>query len=291
MNELDIEVNKRRDFSDVINVTFKFIKQEFKPFFGTIATYSIIPIIGASVLAVFYTTDSFQLYFQGLVDNNSSIATPDFGMYGLMMLVSMLCYLIVMGISYEYLNLYNERGRGNFTGGDVASAFGKNFLSLIAYFIVVYIITIIASIFFIIPGIYLGIVLSLIFMVKTVENKGFSRNWSRCFELIKGNWWNTFGLLIILSIIVGVSSSIFTMPTMIYSFTKGITMAQGGEGEFDKKIMIVFSLISTFASYMIYSVIYLGIGFQYYSLAARDNSQSILERINKIGESDTNEVQ
>lgn len=290
MNEQDIKISQRRDFSDVVNVTFKFIRQEFKPFFGTIATYSIIPIIGSSVLAVFYTTDTFQLYFQGLVDSNSSIAPPNFGMYGLMMLVSMLSYLIVMGMTYEYLQLYHERGKGNFTRADVASAFAKDFFVFIGYFIIVYLAIVVGGVFFIIPGIYLGVVLSLIFMVKVSERKSFSESWSRCFELIKGNWWNTFGLLFILTIITMIVSSLFSMPTMIYSFVKGLTIAQGGEGEFDKKVMIVFSLLSTFATIMSYSVIYLGIGFQYFSLASSNSNQSILDRINRIGEPETDEV-
>lgn len=58
----------------------------------------------------------------------------------------------------------------------------------------------IASLFLLVPGIYLGVVLfSSLTLVVLVERRGMSR----CFSLVKGRFWTTFGRVALLVLIAG----------------------------------------------------------------------------------------
>jgi len=281
----EIELNRKRDFSDIINVTFGFFKQEFKPLVSTVAIYTVIPLLGVAIMSVFYTTDTWQLYFQNILNNTPQINPPNFGLFGIMFLISIIARVMIMGLTFEYLHLYYTQGKGNFSRVDVANAFIKDFFSIIGFNILTGIIIVFAFIFFIIPGIYLSVPLSLIIIVKIAENKGFSLSWSRCFELVKDNWWLTFGLIFVTSIIVYVMSMVFNLPLTIYSGVKGFVAASGGDFSMDHGILTLFSIVSTLGSSWLYIIFYVMLGAHYYSLSSdKGVASSIMDRINQIGE-------
>ena len=49
---------------------------------------------------------------------------------------------------------------------------------------------------------YVMVALSLYFVVWLREGRGFFGSIGRCFQLIKGKWWSTFGLLVVISLIM-----------------------------------------------------------------------------------------
>ncbi len=283
MIQNELILSEKRDFSDVINASFRFIKQEFKQLYGTVFLYTIIPLVGVSILAIYYTTDVWSGYFQGMIQNSPNVEMPNIWMYFLMMVISSISHVLIIGITYEYMAMYHRHGRGNFTTSDVVSALAKDFFPIIGYGIVVTIVLTFAFLFFVIPGIYMMVPLSMIIIVKLVERNGFSVNWGRCFKLIKDNWWITFAIILIASIITGVISAVFSMPTLIYGVVQGVVSAQGGTPEVNHVVLGIFSLISTLGTYMLYVVVYVIIGFQYFSLSATEGSKSIIDKINEIG--------
>lgn len=69
---------------------------------------------------------------------------------------------------------------------------------LLAWWLVVGLLVFVGSIFLLVPGIYLGVVLlSSVTMVVIVERRGIDR----CFSLIKGRFWATFGRMLLLALI------------------------------------------------------------------------------------------
>lgn len=285
MHNNEIEFNKKRDFSDVINVTFAFIKQEFKPLFSSVSIYTFVPLLAVAILSVFYTTNNWQVYFQNILNNSPQYNAPNFAMMGLMAIISILAHMMIMGLTFEYLHLYNTRGKGNFTRTDVANAFIKDFLSILGFNILTGIILFFAFLFFIIPGIYLSVPLSLIIMVKIAEKKGFSLSWSRCFEIIKSNWWLTLGLILVTSIIISVMSMVFNLPLSVYAGIKGFVAATGGNFGLDQGMLTIFSIISTLGSAWLYIIFYVMLGSHYYSLSSdKKVGNSIVDRINQIGD-------
>ncbi|WP_430815831.1 hypothetical protein [Carboxylicivirga sp. RSCT41] len=288
--EQELILSEKRDFSDVLNASFRFIRQEFKQLYGLVLAYTIVPLIGTSLLAVFYTADVWQLYFDGLLNNRPDIEMPNLWMYALMMMVNFISYSLIVGITYEYMAAYNKYGRGNFTGSDVIRALGKDFMSILGYNLVTGIVLVFAFMFFLIPGVYMFVPLSMIIIVKTVERNGFSVSWGRCFKLIKENWWITFALILIAYLIITMASMVFAIPMTFYSMIQGLTVLEGGTTEMNRVALGIFSLISTVGSYLLYVVFYVIIGFQYFSLSSTDGSKGIMDKINQIATSNENQA-
>lgn len=288
--EQELILSEKRDFSDVLNTSFRFIRQEFKQLYGLVLLYTIVPLIGTSLMAVFYTTDVWQVYFNGLLNSTPGIEAPNFWIYGLMMLINFISYVLIVGITYEYMAMYNKHGRGNFTTSDVVRALGKDFIPIIGYNLLVGIVLIFAFMFFIIPGVYMSVPLSMIIIVKAVERNGFSVNWGRCFKLIKDNWWITFAIILVAYLIITMASMVFALPMAFYGIIQGLTIAQNGAPEMNTVALGIFSLISTIGGYLLYVVFYVIIGFQYFSLSSTDGSKSIMDKINQIATSNENQA-
>jgi len=283
MINTDVDFNQKRDFSDIINVTFGFIKQEFKELFSTIAIYTFIPLLGVAILSVFYTSDTWGTYMQGIFNRSTAVEAPNLSYLLLLIVLSIIGNIMVMGITFEYIHLYNVKGKGNFTRADVANAFTRDFLKILGYNLVVGIVVFFGFLFFFIPGIYLFVPLSFVTLVLIGEKTGFSQSWSRCFEFIKGNWWITFALILITYIIIGVMSMAFSIPMTIYGGIKGYTAASMGVFDMDFGILTIFSIISTLGTAWLYVIMYVMLGSQYYSLNSdKSKTSSILDRINEI---------
>lgn len=283
MINTDVDFNQKRDFSDIINVTFSFIKQEFKELFSTIAIYTFIPLLGVAIISVFYTSDTWGTYIQGIVSRSPAVEAPNLTYLLLLIVLSIVGNIMVMGITFEYVNLYNIKRKGNFTRADVANAFAKDFLKILGYNLVIFIVIFFAFLFFIIPGIYLSVPLAFVTLVLIAEKTGFSKSWSRCFEFIRDNWWITFALILITYIIIGIMSLVFSIPMSIYGGIQGYTAASMGEFDMNFGILTIFSIISTLGSAWLYVIMYIMLGAQYYSLNSnKSKASSILDRINEI---------
>ena len=85
---------------------------------------------------------------------------------------------------------------------------GKTIFFSIGYTII----TLLATVLLIIPGIYVSVALMIIYIVGLNEDKGFFDSMSRSFYLVKNKWWFTFGLLIVLSLIQGFLGLLFQVP-------------------------------------------------------------------------------
>lgn len=288
MELTDVNFNKKRDFSDVLNVTFGFLRQEFKPFYTTIITYTIVPLIAVAIISVFANVNSLSNTFQNIFENNPEAMEPNLLAFFLLIVVSLIAQVMVMGMTYEYMILYKREGRGNFTGADVFNGFVKHFLGIVGFSFLAGIIVFFAFLFFLIPGIYISVVLSLLIIVKMNENAGFSTSWGRSFQLIKNNWWLTFGLLIVAYIILYMISIVFSIPAAIFGVATGLTMAAGEAESISKVALTAVTLISTLGQSWTYCIVYLVIGSHYFSLDANENSDTLMDRINKIGESTDN---
>lgn len=78
--------------------------------------------------------------------------------------------------------------------------------SLIALVFIVGISVFIGLLLFVVPGIYLAVALFPAIAVLFLENKGAAATFARSRELVRGRWWEVFGVLVVLvvfSVIVG----------------------------------------------------------------------------------------
>jgi hypothetical protein len=272
-----------RDFSEKLNDTFSFLRQNFKKL-STAVIFIAGPftLIGGVFLGL-YQSQAFKSGYMkrvSIIDRFQNL----FGIeYFMGILFSMISITIVAIVVNEYVRLYNEDKTENFQWQDVLPGVKSNFLSIFLFGIGYGIIVMLSTLFFIIPGFYMAVALSFLFSVKLFEGKGFFQAVSRCLNLIKGNWWATFGLLLVLSVIQGLLSFVFQIPALISGVIMGIqglkNEASGGSDIF----LVIATIISTAGTQLLYTVSIVGLIFQYFNLVEEKDATGLLGRIDSIG--------
>lgn len=158
---------------------------------------------------------------------------------------------ITQGISVKFTADTLEKGQAN-----LQTSFNytlTKLLSLLAVSIITGILIIVGLIAFIIPGIILAIMFSLVVPTIMIENKGALESLSRSRLLVSHRWLKTFGLLLLLYIIIGIVSALVS----VISTPFGIASA----------------LVSSILAAFIQPILPIGLTLYYYSMNARATAQ------------------
>ncbi|TRX72213.1 hypothetical protein [Carboxylicivirga sp. M1479] len=288
----ELKFNQKRDFSSVINAAFEFYKQEGVLFAKTMISYTGIPIVLMISMLVYMVMQAVNGQFANVVNapDFSSLANLFVPLF-LLIVLGIIVQIMVVAASYGYIKVYHEKGKGNFSMSDVGSQITRNFFPIIGYTFVISILIMAGFVFFFLPGIYFAIILSLIYPIMFIEDKGLGKNFNRCFQVIRNNWWATFGVLLVASILVGIVGSIISVPLQFYVQFKIPMIAQSGDwGSLNLPFVIItYSLLIVLSIYL-RSFVYVVTGLQYFSLNENEGSSTIMDRINQIGTENTSET-
>ncbi|HLK97658.1 MAG TPA: hypothetical protein VK364_07820, partial [Hymenobacter sp.] len=206
----------------------------------------------------------------------SQFASPSFW---LAMLFGLLANVVVVLVTYAHMKVYErQKGRDVLVADvwtEVQPAIGRAvIISLLGS-----IITAVGMVFLLIPGIYVAVVLSLALAVTLFEGTSFGDTWERCFKLIRDKWWSTFGLIVVMAIIVGIVGMIFAVPTAIIAFFVSAKMLP----DVSTAWLVVANVIALVGRTMLNAVLYLAIGFQYTNLVERQEGRGLISAIDSIG--------
>jgi hypothetical protein len=114
----------------------------------------------------------------------------------------------------------------------VGSALSSLVSWAIAFILLVFAVTA-GLVLFIIPGIWLAVSMSMVAPVVAVEKRGPLGAIRRSFTLVKGNWWETFGFLLLVGLIGATATQLIqflSVPMLMVgnpSFAFGLTLALG----------------------------------------------------------------
>lgn len=282
-NNTFIEFEKERDFSDVLNATFEFIRQEFLPLLKVLAIYTSVPTIILGIIQSFYVKGNINSILSSIVNKQSVNDSEIITWLPWLMLASAISYIFILGITLEYMNQYHQKGRGQFTPQEIWNGFLQNLGSIIGLNFISGLALILAMVMLIIPGIWLSMVIMLMCPILVFEKASIGQSWSRAFFLIKSNWWKTFGIIIVISIIQSILSSILSIPAMIYGIILGIKGLDGSIQEIgNNPVVISFSIVSSLVTAWLNVLTILACGFHYFSLREKKENNSLLRRIEKI---------
>jgi len=281
-----IEFYKKRQFGEKLNATFTFIRENAKPYLKV-----QLMIAGPILLIANILVNQFAL---GMFDFNGELSAnffiDMFQMYGLILLIGLVSTTVMPAVTYGYMTAYKNTTPTDISVASVTNNFASRFFNILGLNILTYTVTIIAMIFFVIPGIYVAIVLSLGASIIVFENSNPIDAFGRAFTLIKGKWWSTFGLLVVISIIGYIINLFFGLPRTI---VLGIDMftsldATGGiesmemENSTNQVWNVLFSVFETFGSILSYSLIYMALAFQYFNLVERRESKGLMSKIEQM---------
>lgn len=274
MNQTKIEFRKVRDFGALLGVTFDYIKQNFKLLFKSNLLIGSPFILLAGVFMGIYQSSIFNFRVQPEIEQ---FAIP----FLFSMFFMMLSYLVIIIVTYSHLILYKNSEAGNFDIDDVWQNVKRNFWMILFTGIGYSILSFIGFVFLIVPGIYLSIALSIIFIVRLEERLNFFEAVSRCIKIVSGNWWFTFGIIIVVGMIQGFLGFILYVPNYIVTIFLAFAGVDSNTGDLGRVLYIISSIIATFGV-LLYSISTIAIAFQYYNLVERKEAPGLVQQIEEI---------
>lgn len=266
-----IEFRKVRDFGDLLNTTFAFIKQNFKKLFLSLLFIAGPAIFITGIAAGFYQSNIFSLRLS--LEN----FIPSALIYYFFIFIT---FQLILTVTYSYINLYLENNLDEFDVNDVWENVKKNLPMVFLTTIGISVIVLFATILLIIPGIYLGIIFTIIYIVRIQEKLFFFESISRCRYLISGNWWFTFALLLIFSVIQYFLTFLFLIPQYIAMFI-GMLHMRNGQLSLNSTFMMITSIIAS-VSYFFYAIVLIGISLHYFSLVEKKEATGLMEKLETI---------
>jgi len=293
MTNTPINFKQERDFGDLLNVTFSFISLEFKKL-ATAILYFVVPFFLLASIAMTIYAVKAQEMAQTIVQGGKPDPLAIFatmgsllGYVGVTMVLSIIASSVLMGTVLGYIKLYIQKGSEGFSIMDIWLQVTHYFLPFLIATIVVGLVVTVGLIFCLIPGIYLGVSLSIIFSIMIFEDIPFSAAFSRSFKLMKTNWWTTFGVLIVATIIVYLLSILVSIPSILLGFKSMLTNLKDGHPmnlDLSLGFYIVSSLTRLFTQ--IFLVIPMVItAFLYFNIVEKMEKPSV-NKIDQIGENE-----
>ncbi len=293
-----IEFQKIRNVPEVINVTFDFIRQNFRLFAGAVFRFAF------PFLAIAVTLSGY--WFWGLVDSVSTMGSAP-GTEAVMGMVfqAFLVFFVVavlmtigattlIAVVHDVARLYREHGPGNVQMQDVWQGVREKFwMLLFTVFGVGVATTILSVVLAFIPfvgnfGLYILIVFgAFYFPLRIYEGRGFFQSFFVSIGLVQGSWWRTLGLMILFWIMNFAFAAIFVVPIIVAMAVQDFS-AIGFESLIDAtwfRVLgtVVFSLYYT-ALALFYSIPLLSLIFHYHSQRERHQSLALLELVENIGQ-------
>jgi len=190
-----IEFHQVRDFGEVLTVTFDFVRENFKPLMK-----GWLYIVGPLAL-----TNAFISIYS--IDMSSSFSQI------LGVLTYFLTYLVTLGYLHIYLH---EKSPVEFN--DLWQFTKQNFWFFTGQYVVLIIVILVGFILLILPGLYLIIVLSIAPIIRIMERRAIFDSISRARQLMSGFWLKTFGLTVVLFIILLVFGGLLQAPSIVLTF-------------------------------------------------------------------------
>ncbi|MDJ1495662.1 hypothetical protein QNI19_22190 [Cytophagaceae bacterium DM2B3-1] len=319
MNTQKIQFQQIRDFGQVFNAGFAFMRGHFFRIFRY-----LLSIGGPFLLVGVGVTALLMIRMQSWTTSVSKgsvlpFAWTDFGITYLVNLLSFFVgFVMITAVINAYIKLYIESPEVNpdIQLGEVWSQVKKDFFRLAGQLLLVSVFIFGLNILFLVlPGLLgtgmtsvgivllgffigfglfiflmpyvVGVLITQIYFGKT----SFLKNIARTFSLVQGNWWITFGLGFVNTIIMSTVFFICFFPfylIMIISMVSQMSSNPGQTPDFSSMTvvivaMIVFMTLGYMATFIIHNVM---AAVHYFNLEERKGGGGLLTKIQSIGSGD-----
>ncbi|MBC7721770.1 MAG: hypothetical protein H7068_07065, partial [Pedobacter sp.] len=211
MDNQKMELRKLRDFSENLNDTFQFIRQELKPLLGSFLAICGVFIILSGIVGGIYqenSLDNVLNVFKGVAYKPNGFAQVFNGVYFLLIFLSILSYVLMHIVLAAYFKIYLIKNKVSPTIEEVWNESVQHILPLFFFSIIYAVITIVSVFFCIVPFFYFSVVFAPFTMIYVIEGGSFGRGFNRCFALIKDNYWMSLAIYLVAYIIYAFGSTI-----------------------------------------------------------------------------------
>ncbi|MFY0631643.1 MAG: hypothetical protein JXR05_14805 [Flavobacteriaceae bacterium] len=273
-----VKFNKIRTLGGMISSTVQFLGREGKPLLLTIIKAAIIPILIAICAVIYFSFSVAEVYEETVY--YETILDLDFSGLWLPLFAYFFSYLIAQALiassTLSYIKSYNSnRGIVNFE--EVTSLIKEKFGSFVGLLFLNGLIIGFGALLCVIPGIYFGVVLSISTSLVIFQSKGVTESINDSFGFIKNNWWDTFGILIVVHIIIWIISFILELPIGIYE------EAYEGSNILTDTVYILLLVFSNLIAFFFYVISIIITAFIYFDIKEQYDPSSDTDVIDEIG--------
>jgi hypothetical protein len=293
MAEQKVELRKVRDFSENLNDTFLFIRQNFKPLVTSFLAIAGIFMLAHSILNGIYQNHVGGA-FRDIINRRTTIPIDSpfgavfNGTYFVLIFLAWANFVAMNVVVTCYMKLYDTLQGQAPTIEQVWNEFKKYFLKVLIFSIPISLLIVIGFLFCIVPGVYLAVVLTPFAVILIVDDATFGGAWDKCFAIIKHNFWPSLGVYLLVYLIsvfsAGIISAVLGGITALISYftTRDIVTT----------ITIATSVLGVF-SFIFYIVFYVSVCLHYFNLSERYDGAGMLRKIDSLGNggTDFNNVQ
>jgi hypothetical protein len=208
MENNQTEFYKEREFGEIISTPITFFAQEFKLIVKSLLLF-VGPFILLEVILSHYLKLDFNQDILSLMTEGSNYNLNSLKGYGLLFsLLQLLRSAMMYCLLGVYIKLYILSGRGTFGINDLWDGIKKFYLPVFVGNFVALIMIVIGVILILLPGLYIGVVMSILIPIIIFEDEGVGKAITRTFEVMKGNWWITFGAYVVMYILIFIAGGI-----------------------------------------------------------------------------------
>ncbi len=283
MNKEYIEFKRERDLGSIITDAFKFIRLEGKQFFLTILKVAAIPILIAVVAMIYY-----MISMQSLVSQDTNGVIGMFSSALIMMVAYLVAIVFINLAGMYYIKSYIDNN-GIVNQEEIKRNTKERFWSFTGFGVLAALILFASIMLCVFPMFYTWTVLSLGASILVFENESATSTIGKCFSFISGHFWETFGVIFVVGLLIGVLGYIFKIPAIVYQF---VQMGIGINNEdptavfnlFSDPIYLLLNLISIVGQLMFYAITLITNVFIYFDINEQKNLTGTIEKIDSLGQ-------
>jgi hypothetical protein len=286
MAEQKVELRRVRDFSENLNDTILFIRQNLKPLLASFLGIAGIFMLTSAVFTGIYQSELGGIFKNILERRNTSRISSYYmidGNYFLVLLFSWLNFVAMQVAVISYIKVYEIKDGETPVISEVWNVFKRYFFKVFFYSIPLALLTILGFLLCLAPGVYLAVVFVPFSAILITEDQSFGEAFSRCFRLIKDNFWISLAIYFLTYLISAFSGGIISViiggitGLISYFTTRNLTATVG----------IVASILDIFG-FIFYIVYYVSITLHYFNLAEKHDGTGMMKKLDSLGSSDRN---
>lgn len=280
-----LEFKKRRDFGQIINDTFAFIRQNFKPLLTTYAIFCGLFVLATLAAMLLQQYKMVNIINDGNVSRSygRNPLGSTFGIeYFLTILFSVFSYTSMSVAIHSYIAIYIQKGNQAPTIDEVWGYFKHYFFRVFGSSIALLLLLAIGFIFCVFPFFWLFPFVSMIFPIMIIENGSLAYSFNRSFQLIKNNFWVTFGTLIIVWIIVQACMTMVVLPTSLFNM---VGMFSHKNPQMSLTLTMITTVLQALCQ-VFFIIPIITITLAYFSLVEQKENLGLMERIEQFGTSE-----
>ena len=289
MTPAKVDLRQSRDFGEIFNATFAFVKQNLGVLVKGILFF-VAPV--AAVSAIF-----FGRYMAGLFSSLGTLETDPMAlvrmvpMFLLGGVFSVVAYVLMQVVVLGVMKLHEVRGPGQFTAPEAFRAGARHFLPILGFSGLLFIgfaatapvnlIPCLGTIVWIVFLFYAGTRLSLTSAAYVLDDRAFFDGIRASWDVVRPAFWQTFGVLFVTALVAGILGGIFQLPMTIFTQVQMLTSGDPMQAfsAYASPWAVAYLVLATVAQQLLYMLPIVALGLQYGNLSETLTQAGLMDRL------------